>query len=275
MPMESDSVANYSSTSESNQLTYSDSKIVSYYQYLSQLQPAEQTILGFLRPLLAEMKMLDLGVGGGRTTRYFAPLVKEYIGVDYAKSMVAACKEKYRDRSLPVTFRMADARNLEEFDNGSFDLVLFSFNGMDYVDHYDRISIVKEIARVTKPGGYYCFSTHNLLAMRRQFDYRSHLSINPLKSYTDLVMYGFLRFLNRGISLKSLQQSQYAVIRDESHNFRLQTYYITPEAQTQQLAPYFKNITVYSWQIGEQIDSFTEDEAVTKDMWLYYLCQRK
>jgi len=69
---------------DKNQQTYRDPSIVGYYAQLTALQPAEKTILTLLQERLSTMKMLDLGVGAGRTTKYFAPLVGEYIGVDYS-----------------------------------------------------------------------------------------------------------------------------------------------------------------------------------------------
>ena len=77
---------------DTNQQTYTDRSIVRYYARLTALQPAERTILTLLQKRLSKMKMLDLGVGAGRTTNYFAPLVAEYIGVDYSAEMIAACR---------------------------------------------------------------------------------------------------------------------------------------------------------------------------------------
>ncbi|CCQ49882.1 similar to Methylase involved in ubiquinone/menaquinone biosynthesis [Crocosphaera watsonii WH 8502] len=56
---------------DKNFQTYSTSDVVNYYQYLQQLQPAEETLIKLLRNQLSNMKMLDLGVGGGRTTKHF------------------------------------------------------------------------------------------------------------------------------------------------------------------------------------------------------------
>ena len=58
------------------------------------LQPPErQTILRIMRPRLSAMRMLDVGVGGGRTTVHFADLVQEYAGVDYSEINDSECRE--------------------------------------------------------------------------------------------------------------------------------------------------------------------------------------
>ena len=75
------------------------------------------------------MKMLDIGVGGGRTTLHFAPLVKEYVGIDYSQNMIKACQERFAQ----VSFQTADARSMGIFKDSTFDFILFSYNGIDYI----------------------------------------------------------------------------------------------------------------------------------------------
>ncbi len=108
---------------------------------------------------LAAMDMLDMGVGGGRTTKYFAPLVRCYIGADYAPAMLKVCKERYGG---DFNFIECDARAMEGFKDNSFDFVLFSFNGMDSFSHKDRIAALREVRRVLRNGGIFYFSSHNL-----------------------------------------------------------------------------------------------------------------
>jgi SAM-dependent methyltransferase len=65
-------------------------------------------------------------------------------------------------RSWPdVDVRVADARDLGQFDSGQFGFVLFSFNGIDAMDHADRPRVLAELHRVLAPGGLLVFSTHN------------------------------------------------------------------------------------------------------------------
>ena len=77
--------------------TYSSPKVIRHYaEYSNKLQLPEKTIYEILYPNLSQMKMIDIGVGGGRTTTFFAPYVKEYIGVDFEEGMIDVCKEKFR-----------------------------------------------------------------------------------------------------------------------------------------------------------------------------------
>ena len=256
---------------DKNKKTYTKSNIVWHYTQLSLLQPAEKTILDLLQDRLPRMKMLDIGIGGGRTTKHFAPLVGEYIGIDYSAEMIAACRQRFVNFAQNMSLEVADARNMSQFADNSFDFILFSFNGIDYVSHRDRLKILQEVQRVGKPGCYFFFSSHNLPAIAREFDYKKQLSLNPGKTYVNLVMFALLKFFNFSITQEQLTNSEYLIIRDESHNFRLRTYYIQPQAQIKQLASNFHNIEIYSWKTGQKIlDS--SDLEMYSDMWLYYLC---
>jgi ubiquinone/menaquinone biosynthesis C-methylase UbiE len=106
--------------------------------------------------------ILDLGVGGGRTTSYLANRASRYVGVDYAAAMVETCQAKFPG----LEFVVADAANLQAFPDASFDVVVFSFNGIDYVlPDESRRRCLGHIHRVLKAGGVMIFSSHNARAM--------------------------------------------------------------------------------------------------------------
>ncbi|AFY37679.1 Methyltransferase type 11 [[Leptolyngbya] sp. PCC 7376] len=260
--------------SEKNEATYSAANIVNYYAQLQLLQPAEQTILDRLRDKLPTMNMLDIGIGGGRTTKHFAPLVEFYTGIDYSSGMIEACEKRFQNTSDAMTLQIGDARDMAEFADDSFDFILFSFNGIDYVSHGDRLNILQEINRIGKTGCYVFFSSHNLQAMLKEFDWKSKLSFNPISTYVNLVMCIILFLCNVSITRQKLAESSYLILKDESHNFSLQTYYIRAEEQTKQLETDFTDIEVYSWQTGLQI-SDKKDLLTHPDLWLYYFCRVK
>ncbi len=217
--------------------------------------------------------MLDIGVGGGRTTQHFANLVQEYVGIDYAKEMIAACQQRFSASSSRV-FKVGDARDMSQFQDESFDFILFSFNGIDVLSHLDRLQVFQEVSRIGKPGGYFCFSSHNLQGLEREFNWRNQISLNPLKTYVNLIMFALLRFFNGSISPQQIKHSDHQIIQDESHNFRLKQYYIRPQAQFDQLKANFGNVRIYSWKSGLEITT-QQELIVNADMWLYYLCEIK
>jgi ubiquinone/menaquinone biosynthesis C-methylase UbiE len=106
-------------------------------------------------------RLLDIGCGTGRTTRPFAEREFDVIGIDLSKDMITFAKNKHR----AIDFRVMDACCLE-FDEGSFDHVFFSFNGMDYIHPYpNRNKCLTEMRRVLRRGGTLAYSSHNALCL--------------------------------------------------------------------------------------------------------------
>jgi ubiquinone/menaquinone biosynthesis C-methylase UbiE len=276
---------------QQNQQVYSRPGIVGYYAQLSSLQAAEAQLIANLGAQLSQMAMLDLGVGAGRTTRHFAPRVADYTGIDYSAAMIAACIQTFAGwvthAGQPLTWRVGDARALEIFPDQAFDLILFSFNGLDFMTHPERLQVLTDLYRLCRPGGYVCFSSHNLQGIESQFSWRRQWRWNPLTTYVNLCMSGVWRWCNPGLSLVQLQAAPHWVVRDESHNFRLKTYYVRPLEQVRQLlAAGFRQIQVLTWHDGTVLAQVPGPQApaaddpqfasllANRDQWLDYLCRR-
>lgn len=209
------------------------------------------------------MTMLDIGVGGGRTALHFLPLVKQYTAIDYSDEMIQVCRNRFPGHK--EQFKIADVRDLSVFDANSFDFVLFSFNGIDYISHEDRLKALAGIKRVLKKGGMFVFSSHNL---QSNVLFKINYSLNPVKFAEHILKYFYIRFANRNIN--NLKNSKYALIKDGGHFFKLRNYYIKPQEQVSQLsASGFSNIKLYSLNSGEEIISGFE---TIKDPWVYYTC---
>jgi ubiquinone/menaquinone biosynthesis C-methylase UbiE len=251
----------------SNKSAYESAKLVNYYGSYKELKPPEKAILQELGNKLSNMRMLDVGVGGGRTTLHFANLVKEYVGVDYSKNMIDCCKSHFQGKN--VSFRVADATSLNEFKRNYFDFVLFSYNGLDYVPHKARTIALKEMKRVLKKKGLFAFSTHNLNGIENI--YSTELSQNPIKLWRSFKKQ-ILVFVLNGFPNK-FKNANWAIINDGAHDFKLKTHYITPVFQVKQLKQLgFKNIRAYSSESGNKIDKSKITKL--KDTWIYYACNK-
>jgi ubiquinone/menaquinone biosynthesis C-methylase UbiE len=141
---------------ETNFLIYAYPGVAAFYAEMTDSAPCERVLFDtYLRPGMA---ILDLGVGGGRTTPYLSRNASRYVGVDYSEEMVRVCKSKFPD----LQFEVADASDLSRFADASFDAVVFSFNGLDCLAPDEkRHQCMRECYRVLRKQGVFIFSAHN------------------------------------------------------------------------------------------------------------------
>ncbi|MFO7929345.1 MAG: class I SAM-dependent methyltransferase [Candidatus Humimicrobiaceae bacterium] len=268
-----------------HKIIYNTKTISSDYGARDYLEGPEKAILQKLKPELPGMSMLDMGVGGGRTTKYFAPLAGEYIGADYAPEMLKICRAKYPGR---YEFIECDVRYMNRIQYDRFDFVLFSYNGIDSFNHEQRIIALKEIKRVLRPGGYFAFSTHNLDWKGLPELFRLNNKISRLK-YSGKSPVGFLgtyikagysnlrlNLLNKSFSMhnliKKLRENERGYLYDNSLDGRASIYYTTHKEQVRQLERIgFTGIMPFS-QSGRQTGHKT---GLKNSAWIYYLCRKR
>lgn len=255
-----------------NEDVYGLPEVAAVYARQSELLPAEETVLQLMLPELRTARMLDLGVGGGRTTLHFAYCVREYVGVDYSESMIRECRRRFAKESRPPSFVVGDARSLPVFAVASFDFILFSLNGIDSVNHADRLTILKEIRRVGKPGGWFCFSSHNLNFGAQLFNMREGIRLNPKYARRTAKRLIWRFGYNWRVRAATVRRSQFAMICESNHSRWVPTYYIRPEEQLRQLSEHFTDVRVFSFASGCEIVGHDELRNV-QEMCLYYLCR--
>lgn len=105
---------------------------------------------------VGDKKVLDLGVGTGRTTEILLSKSKEYIGTDYSSKGIEICKSRFPDGEFMVN----DFTEGLPFDDNSYDFVFLSFNGIDYCVKEKREFAINEMFRVSNK--WICYSTHDL-----------------------------------------------------------------------------------------------------------------
>lgn len=247
---------------------YEGQRIVQHYIRQNELQKPEQTILNLLSDKLPAMKMLDIGVGAGRTTQHFSRLVAEYVAVDYAENMIKACAQRFGQTGSNLYFRVCDVRSMTIFPDGYFDFVLFSYNGIDSISHEDRLLAFKEIRRVCKTGGVFCFSSHNLHSIDQLLAVQSGDLLRT--TYRRWIRNPLLILLNEKFS--ELKQRPFAVLKDGTHGFRLEIYYVKPSEQLEQIARAGFDPPQIFQLSGEQIRDRSKFLNDVTDHWLYYLC---
>jgi len=252
-----------------NNTIYNKDHVVKEYQGFDFLFPPENEILNFYTNNSYNKSMLDIGVGAGRTTKYFAPLFENYCGIDYAESMIDACKKRFSEAAFQ--FKVADARFLNEFVESSFDFVLFSFNGIDCVSVTDRILVLNEILRVLKPNGLYAFSIHNSYNIPDL--YSLQIPKNPLSWIKEFKRKRGVNKLNS--SIEQLLKKDFTEVIDGDLDFKASYVYAKPEAQIKQLESVgFKVKNILSMK-GKQIEIKSTKWEKIRDPWLYFLCEKK
>ena len=250
-----------------NKTVYESSELARRYSREEKLQLPEASILTAIRTHLTGARMLDVGVGGGRTTPHFAPLVGSYVGIDYSEQMIAVCRERFTEIPNRLTFQVADVRFLSSFSDQSFDFVLFSYNGLDYIPHESRADALLEIRRVLKTGGYFALSTHNLNSLLQRL--RPKLILKP-RALASKLLWTY-RFLRHNRALYGIGKAGYCEVFDGALGYSLRTHYTTPEFTVHELTQSgFREIRIFTLATGEQIVQ-PEELGANKEDWLYYL----
>jgi len=132
---------------------------VDYYAQKKGLMPAEDRAITTAFPP-APARVLDVGCGAGRTTTVLLERGYDVAAGDILPAMV----ERARLNCPAARIEVLDAAALP-FPTASFDAVLFSFNGLDYLYPFaQRLKALSEIHRVLRPGGAFVYSSHNILA---------------------------------------------------------------------------------------------------------------
>ena len=193
---------------------------------------AEDVILDFLRNDARRESVLEIGIGGGRTTPHLLAMTKDYVGVDYSTRMVEICRRKFDS-----LFMVCDARNMSTFKDERFSTVVFWGNGIDEVSAQDRHLVLTEINRVLKKDGLFTLSSHNLDWNGIPAYMLEGFSLSR-KTIRDNVMRAGLYVFGRATQIWSkIRRKGYAVIweYEEPEKVAVPRYFIEQSTQVQQL----------------------------------------
>ena len=206
-----------------NLKTYSLPGTVAEYAKEKDLQMPEETIFNIISNDLPAMRMLDIGVGAGRTTGHFAGKVKEYTGVDYSEGMIKSCQEQFSDMNN-VSFEVMDmGKGFKRFIDNSFDFILISFNSIDYSSFEERRTVLEEMKRLFSDGGLLCFSTHNINFIKAPPKFRFKEIFSP-RSMVKSIYLNILALKNKSKIQKG--NKPYVIVNDGAHAFGLNTMYV-------------------------------------------------
>jgi SAM-dependent methyltransferase len=122
-------------------------------------------------------RALDLGCGAGFMTVALAQRGFSVDAVDSVPAMIALTRRHAAAFAASVSPSVGDACSLR-FDDGMFDLVV----ALGLIPWLDRPELaIREMARVTRPGGHVLVTADNLLRLNHLLDPYFHPMLRPLK----------------------------------------------------------------------------------------------
>jgi SAM-dependent methyltransferase len=215
-----------------NHHAYASRLAAGAYGREASLSIAERVILEQLRPRLVGKRLLDIGVGGGRTTPFLLELSRQYTAIDYSERLVNLVRTKFGLDSVYC----CDVRDMSRFADGTFDFILFSFNGLDYVPHNGRLIALGEIYKVLVRGGLFLFSSHN---RHGSDEARPPDNGSGRKTITKSFVHNLRTVLlmprHWRMRRHEIETAEYAILNDKGLRYSLLTYYIAVPNQIAQL----------------------------------------
>lgn len=216
--------------------------------------------------------VLDVGVGGGRTTAHLRENARSYRALDISEGMVAACRARHPGVAVDV----GDARDLGVHRDASYDLVMFSFNGIDYVGHHERAAVLSEAFRVLRPDGAFVYSSHNLRNLDGRLPPltppRLEPTANParllVRAVRTLASAARCRRNRRRLGGQQRLGDDWALVNDEAFDHSLLTVYVEPELERQALHHAgFDEVATFDFK-GRR------NPRGANDPWLYYFAHK-
>jgi 2-polyprenyl-6-hydroxyphenyl methylase/3-demethylubiquinone-9 3-methyltransferase len=108
-------------------------------------------------PIWQGLKVLDIGCGGGYSCEFLAERGAIVSGIDQSQECIIAAQSHAKTKQLAIDYQYGYAESLPYGDR-SFDVVVC----VDVLEHVaNPQQTVREIHRVLKPGGTFCFDTIN------------------------------------------------------------------------------------------------------------------
>ncbi|HUB11146.1 MAG TPA: class I SAM-dependent methyltransferase [Acetobacteraceae bacterium] len=217
--------------------------------------------------------ILDIGVGGGRTTPLMRAISDDYRGIDYVPAMAAIAKKRFPDGE----FCRMDARHLE-FPAGIFALVAFSYNGIDSVDPEGRRQILAEVHRVLRPRGCFVFSALNrgdTKSLPRWPDWQEFngIGLQPARwprAAARLVLGALNHWRNRRFAH---DDGEVAIASLAAHNFALLTVFTALPRQISELRCQGFIVETIVTPAGECIDPDCPDDSAAP--WHHFVARKR
>ena len=154
---------------------YSNPDIIERYASVGLWLSEDKLIDMFFKP---GSSILDLGCGAGRTSIALAGKGYQVTGIDLIPAMIDRARIQAEQHQARVHFAVMDVTDMS-FEDGSFDNVLFSFNGFEQIPRAEkRYKVVSDVYRILRPGGYHIMTIRSGLAIGRRMFGWAHIGLS-------------------------------------------------------------------------------------------------
>ena len=242
-----------------NHAFYLGKEVANWYADRHFVLPEERAFLRDYGEEIRGQGLLDIGVGGGRSTEFLLPLTDDYVGIDYSETMVRAAARTYPN----ACFEQQDARDLSAYADGRFHTAVFFLNGIDCLSPSGRIKSLQEMHRVLKAGGLVAFSSHNRNRPCTPPWSPTFLgwSWHPVRLLRHVRRYltGIWNWLQNRSDLR--ESAEYTLCLDSGNCFSAPMCYVDKESQVRQLRDLGFHVEVIYDPQGETVAAETQDKA--------------
>lgn len=129
----------------------------SEFKPLHDINPLRSNFIDARSPV-AELKLLDIGCGGGILCEAMAQRGADVTGIDMGEAPLSVAKLHLHESKLNINYQRITAEELAEQQPSSFDIVTC----LEMLEHVpDPASVIQACAKLVKPGGHVYFSTIN------------------------------------------------------------------------------------------------------------------
>lgn len=237
--------------------------------------PGEQAAFARVAAECRDQPLLDIGIGAGRTIPLMMQISSDYTGIDYTAKLLEQSRVRFPDARL---FHM-DARDMSTLPSSHYALTTFSWNGIDCVTGEDRLLILREMSRVTRPGGLILFSSHNRDGpgfRQNIWQLMPRFTPNPLRYGWRILRtlrtfppatYNYLRHVRFHRDYPG-----YSIRTAAAHDFGILIVYTTLAEQRRQLASLG---LVVEAVFGSRNDQPVADDTPNNDVWWFHFIARK
>ena len=180
--------------------------------------------------------------------------------------MIEVCQQRFPELARANALHVADATSLKQFSSDSFDLVFFSFNGIDYrIRDRSLVDLGRDASRDPRWRSHASLNAQSLLGHESgSFGHREAVVATLFYSRSALMRF---RWVN-GDWRQKRRETDHLVLKDGTHGFHLRTYYITPTAQIRQLVDHgYSEIQVITNNGRMSLTDAVDDPA---DPWVHF-----